>query len=719
MQAEPGQTFLHYRLIEKIGEGGMGEVWRGEDANLAREIAIKILAADFKEDTARLAMFETEAKAVAALSHPNIVTIHSIEEAAGRRFITMELVRGTTLNEIIPSHGLPLKQFYRLAIPISDAISAAHEHGVTHGDLKPNNVMLGEDDTIKILDFGLARFRHPPSVEDPSELTTAPPSLDGRFAGTLAYMSPEQIEGKPVDHRSDIFSLGVFFYEMATGRLPFRGESFAELLASILKDTPAPLTGLKSELPRHLDRVIRRCLEKNPSRRVQTALDLRNELQLLQREADPSGDESAPSVAVLPFADLSPEKDQEYFCDGIAEEIINALTRIENLRVASRTSSFRFKRTEMSSRELGDRLGVGNLLEGSVRKAGDKIRISVELVNAADGCQRWAERYDRELKDIFAIQDEIAQHTVEALQITLSPKERRAIRQVATSNVQAYDYYLRGRDFFFQYRTRGIEFALQMFSKAIELDPSYALAYAGIADCCSFLYMNVERIDANRVRADAVSRKALALDPELAEAHTARGVALSLDGRHDAAEQSFEAAIRLNPKLFDAHYFYARDCYTRGNPEKAIRLYEQASAIRPDDYQSILLAGQIYADLGREEKSRAARLRGVKAVEERLDLNPDDVRALYLGANGLVVLGQREKGLAWAKRAMEIEPNEPMLLYNLACIYSLASEYDEAIDCLEKAIDGGFAHRPWLEKDSNLDPLRVDPRFQAMIKKMA
>jgi serine/threonine protein kinase/Flp pilus assembly protein TadD len=709
---------LHYRLIEKIGEGGMGEVWRAEDTKLAREIAIKILASDFEEDPARLAMFETEAKAVAALSHPNIVTIHSIDEAAGRRFITMELVRGATLKEIIPSDGLPLKRFYRLAIPISDAISAAHERGVTHGDLKPSNVILGEDDTIKILDFGLARFKQPMSANDPSEITTAPLGLEGRFAGTPAYMSPEQIEGKQTDHRSDIFTLGILFYEMATGQLPFLGESFAELLASILKDTPAPLTGLKCELPRHLDRIIRRCLDKDPSRRVQTTLDLRNELQLLQREADPSQIESAPSVAVIPFADLSPEKDQEYFCVGIAEEIINALMRIENLRVASRTSSFRFKPTEMSSRELGDRLGVRNLLEGSIRKAGDKIRISVELVSTADGYQSWAESYDRELKDIFAIQDDIAQRTVEALQVTLSPKERRAIRQVATTNVQAYDYYLRGREFFFQYRTRGIEFALQMFSKAIELDPSYALAHAGIADCCSFLYMNVERIDANRVRADAASRKALALDPELAEAHTARGVALSLDGRHDAAEQSFESALRLNPKLFDAHYFYARDCYTNGNTEKAIRLYEQASALCPDDYQSPLFIGQIYADLGREEKSRAARLRGVKAAEERLDLNPDDVRALYLGANGLVALGQREKGLAWAKRAMEIEPNEPMLLYNLACIYSLADEYDAAIDCLEKAIDGGFAHRPWLEKDSNLDPLRDDPRFQSMVKKM-
>ncbi|MCK5713061.1 MAG: protein kinase, partial [Hyphomicrobiaceae bacterium] len=358
------------------------------------------------------------------LNHPNIVTIHSIEEAAGRRFITMELGRGTTLNEIIPSDGLPLKQFYRLAIPISDAISAAHELGVTHGDLKPNNVILGEDHTIKILDFGLARFKQPPSAKDPSELTTAPPSLEGRFAGTMAYMSPEQIEGKPVDHRSDIFTLGILFYEMATGWLPFRGESFAELLASILKDTPAPLTGLKSELPRHLDRVIRRCLEKDPSRRVQTTLDLRNELQLLQREADPSGIESAPSVAVLPFADLSPEKDQEYFCDGIAEDILNDLTSIEGLHVVARTSSFAFKGENRDIREIGMKLEAHTIVEGSVRKAGKRLRITTQIVNVADGYHLWSERYDRELEDVFAIQEEIAKNIVRALKIKLSKREK-------------------------------------------------------------------------------------------------------------------------------------------------------------------------------------------------------------------------------------------------------------------------------------------------------
>jgi tetratricopeptide (TPR) repeat protein len=237
-----------------------------------------------------------------------------------------------------------------------------------------------------------------------------------------------------------------------------------------------------------------------------------------------------------------------------------------------------------------------------------------------------------------------------------------------------------------------------------------------MADCGSFLFLNIERTEPNRVQADAASRKALALDPDLAEAHAARGVALSLSGRHDAAEQSFETAIRLNPKLFDGHYFYARDCFARGQTEKAIRLYEQAYEVRPDDYQSPLLVAQVYEDLGRADEARGARLRGVKAVEERLDLNPDDVRALYMGANGLVALGEHERGLAWARRALELEPEEPMLLYNLACIYSLAGELTEALECLERAIQGGFAHKMWLEQDSNLDPLRDEPRFRALRK---
>lgn len=692
----------------------MGVVWRALDTKLDREIALKVLSTKLEKDPQRLKMFETEAKAVATLNHPNIVTIHSIEEFEGRRFITMELLRGLTLSELIPPEGLSLNKFFELAIPITDAINAAHESGVTHGDLKPSNVMVSDEGPLKILDFGLARFRKPAPTTSPAEAITETMEINGSFTGTMAYMSPEAIQGEQPNHLSDIFTLGIIFYEMVAGMCPFKGGTIAEVIAAILKDTPRPVTQINTHIPRHLDRIIGRCLEKNPQRRMQTTRDLRNELEGLQREDHSAGDTAIPSIAVLPFADLSPEKDQDHFCEGIAEEMINALTKIHNLRVLSRTSSFKFKGAAMDSREMGDRLGVNNLLDGSVRKSGDRLRISVELINVADGYQRWSERYDRELKDVFAIQDEIAAGTVKALQVTLSPKERRAIKQVATTNVQAYDYYLRGRKFFFQYRRRGIEFALQMLSRAIELDSSYAIAYAGIADCCSFLYMNIERNEANRERADVASAKALELDPEQAETHTSRGVALSLFERYDESEQAFETALRLNPALFDAHYFYARDCFAQGKFEKAIDLYAQASELRPDDYQSPLLVSQIHADLGDEDKARSARQRGVKVVEERLDLNPDDVRALYLGANGLVALGEREKGLAWAGRALELEPDEPMLLYNLACIYSLAEEVEDAIDCLERAIERGFTHKLWIEKDSNLDILRDNVRFQAL-----
>jgi non-specific serine/threonine protein kinase len=719
MPIEPGQALSHYRLVEMIGEGGMSVVWKAVDTKLDREVAVKILSGNYEQDPERLALFQSEAKIVAALNHPNIVTIHSIEEDEGLRFITMELVSGRSLDVVIASDGLPLKRFFELAIPMSDALSAAHEKGVTHGDLKPSNVMVSDDGLVKILDFGLARIRKVPEEQaDSSDATTVTLDLDGRFAGTMAYMSPEQIQTRSLDHRSDIFTLGIIFYEMATGRRPFAGESSPALLASILKDVQVPALQIKTELPRHLDRILNRCLEKEPRHRVQTALDLCNELRALERESRSGRREGVRSIAVLPFTDLSPEKDQDHFCEGTAEEIINSLTKIKDLRVAARTSSFPFKGAVMDSRELGDRLGVGTLLNGSVRKAGDRLRISVELINVADGYRLWSERYDRELKDIFAIQDEIAQNIADALEVTLSPVERRAIKQVATTNVEAYDYYLRGRKFFGQYRRKGIQFAMQMFSRAIELDPAYALAYAGMADCASFLYLNIDRHESHRAQADAASKKALELDPELAEAHTSRGVALSLLGRHEKAEQAFEDSIRLNPKLFDAHYFYARDRFTRGESDRAIALYEKAASISPEDYQSLLLVAQIYDDLEREEDAAGARRRGVRRAEARLDLNPDDLRALYMGANGLVALGEREKGLSWARRAMEIEPDEPMLLYNLACIYALAGESETALSCLEKAIDRGFAHKMWLEKDSNLDSLRDDARFSALVDRL-
>jgi non-specific serine/threonine protein kinase len=720
MSVEVGHCLSHYRLIEKIGEGGMGEVWKAVDTSLEREVALKFLPESLEEDPVRLSRFEREAKAIAALNHPNIVTVHSIEREGSRRFITMELVPGQTLGRLVGGRGLPPKRWLEIAIPLVSGVGAAHERGIAHRDLKPGNVMLTPDDRVKVFDFGLARpcpRLDKPQDRDPETVTTEL-TLEGAILGTLDYMSPEQIQGKAADYRSDVFSLGVILYEMATGRRPFRGETMADVIASILKDRSQPATELNPELPREFDRVIGRCLERDPARRYASAIELLARLQELEQGVGSRRRESVPSIAVLPLTDMSVEKDQDYFCEGLAEETINALTRIRGLRVVSRTSSFQFKDAALDSREIGDRLGVGTLLEGSVRKAGNRLRVTAELIDVADGCHLWSERYDREMEDVFAIQDEIAHNIVKALELELSPRERRAIKQVATADPQAFDYYLRGRKFFYQYRRRGIEFALQMFSRAIEQDPAYALAYAGIADCCAFLYMNVDRNEKNRDRADVASLKALELDPDSSEGRTARGVVLSLMERHDEAEEQFETALRLSPTLFEAHYFYARDSFTQGKFDKAVRLYEEAFRVRPEDYQAPLLVAQVYEDLGRADEARAARERGTTAAARRLDLNPDDVRALYMGANGLVALGERERGLEWARRAQELEPDEPMLLYNLACIFSLAGEVEEAIGCLERAIEGGFAHTAWVEKDSNLDPLRDDARFHAVMAKL-
>lgn len=429
--------------------------------------------------------------------------------------------------------------------------------------------------------------------------------------------------------------------------------------------------------------------------------------------------DSRGSIAVLPFLDMSSAKDQEYFCDGIAEEIINNLVRIRGLRVTSRTSSFAFKSKLQDIREIGKKLGVANVLEGSVRKEGNQIRVTVQLIKTEDACHLWSERYDRELKDIFAIQDEIARSIAATLKIALTPRESSAIGKAPTTDLEAYDYYLRGKLFFYQYKRKGIEFALKMFTQAIDLDPAFVRAYAGIADCCSFLFLYAGNHENHREQADAMSLEALKLDPDSAEAHAARGVACALKTEYACAEEEFETAIQIDPMLFEAYYFYARVCFAKGELAKTIQMYEKAIEVNPQDYQAPLLAAQIYEDLGQKEKAKESRLLGIRAAQSKLKMNPDDTRALYMGANGLVGLGEYDRGLDWAEQALAIDPDEPMVLYNVACIQSMAKKYTDALDSLEKAVRSGLTQKNWLEHDSNLDPLRKSPRYKKLIKQLS
>jgi serine/threonine protein kinase/Tfp pilus assembly protein PilF len=719
-----GRTLSRYRIESKLGEGGMGAVYLATDTSLDRKVALKVLSDALASNPEHLERFEREAKAIAAIEHPNIVTIYSVEEADGLRFLTMGYVEGQTLDKIIPTTGMRTEELLRTAKPLVEALVAAHGRGITHRDLKPANVMVTPEGGVKVLDFGLAKLRPETEGEEAEEAATQALTQQGQIMGTVPYMSPEQVQGRTADHRSDLFSLGIILYEMATGSRPFQGESSADTISAILRDTPDSVTDLRVEIPAQLSRVIGRCLEKEVQRRYQSAADLKADLDQLERHPAPGAaavrKDKAPSMAVLPFADMSPHKDQDYFCEGIAEELINGLARIENLRVASRTSSFQVAASGLDIREIGKQLGVSTVLEGSVRKAGEQLRITAQLVNVEDGYRLWTDRYDRAMKDVFAIQDEIAESIVDALRVTLSPKERRAMQQVATRNVEAYDFYLKGRKFFYQMTSRATEFSRQMYQRAIEIDPQYALAYAGIADCHSFLYTYSDARQENLDGAAEASLKALELDPASAEAHASRGLALSVGGKHEEAEEEFKAAIALDQKLFEAHYFYGRDCLARGQYAMAAQLFEQASAVRPEDYQAPMFLSQALNGMGTPREQRHYLLRQVLTnVEKHIRLNPDDPRALYLGAASCVELGEVEKGLRWARRALATDPDEPNVLYNVACTLAKAGEAEESVGLLEKAVAKGFGYKAWLENDSDFDQIREHPRFAALLDSMS
>jgi adenylate cyclase len=423
------------------------------------------------------------------------------------------------------------------------------------------------------------------------------------------------------------------------------------------------------------------------------------------------------SIAVLPFANWSSDPENEFFSDGVSEELINLLTKLPQLRVSARTSSFAFKNKEVNVRTIARELGVKTVLEGSVRRAGKRIRITAQLIDAEDGFHLWSETFDRELEDIFAVQDEIARSIVDALEITLSPKEERVIEQVPTTDVKAYDCYLRGRIFLHDQRG-GVKPALKMFQQAIEIDPAYALAHAGLADASSVLYTWYDKDTAHLERADAASLRALELDPELAEAHAARAHVLALTDHYDEAREEFETAIRLDPTFYEAYYHYGRAALMHGRFEKSAQMFEKAFAVRPDDYQAPLLVTQVYRSLGKEPEVREAYERGVRLVEKYLKLNPVDQRALVLGANALWLVGQPERALEWGNRALALDPENPSVLYNLGCFYSIAGASKKALDCLEKSAEVGTISKEWVEHDSDLDPIRAEPRFQALLEKL-
>jgi serine/threonine protein kinase/tetratricopeptide (TPR) repeat protein len=653
-----GRQLGSYMVLSLLGAGSMGEVYRARDTKLGRDVAIKILPSAFTTDPDRLARFRREAQAVAALNHPHIVTIFSIDEHDDVPFMTMEFIEGRTLDQGIPKGGLSLARLFDIAMALADALAAAHQKHIIHRDLKPTNVMVTNDGHVKVLDFGLAR-----AVEaDRHDIAEIGLTQTGIIVGTMPYMSPEQIEGQSLDQRTDLFSLGVVLYELATGQRPFRAQSSPALLSSILKDRPEPVGNRRSDIPGDVSRLIDRCLEKNPRDRIQTANELLVELKA-QRRAWESGaggpiqpaapasssrpTERMASIAVLAFADLSAAKDQDWFCDGIAEEILNALTPLKGLRVAARTSAFSFKGKSDDLQTIGQKLNVTTVLEGSVRRAGDRVRITVQLSDVQNGYQLWSERYDRELKDIFDVQDEIAKAIVERLRVTLAGgKDDRLVEQ-ATTNIEAYQLYLKGRALVDR-RGASVPIGLGLLRKAVELDPGYSLAWAGVADALTVLaYSGAMRGSETKEQAMAAARRSIELDPASATAHTALACAsLWYENNRTMAKQEFERALELNPS-----YGMGRCWYANFYLNWALGDFEH----------------------------------GIAEARRALDSDPLSAYLTMTLGVSLFTAGRLDEAIDTCRRAIELDSESFVSRWALGIALGLAARFEEAVSALETA----------------------------------
>src|ERR1700693_5268807 len=640
-----------YEILSPLGAGGMGEVYRARDSRWDRDVAVKVLPESLLADGDALARFEREAKAVAALSHPNILAIHDFGRGVGIASAVMELLEGETLRDRLDAGALPVRKALDYALQIAQGLAAAHDRGIVHRDLKPQNVFLTRDGLVKILDFGLARSL--PESRTTTEDETKPGSdpsatLPGIVLGTVGYMSPEQVRGRRADHRSDIFSFGVILYEMLSGERAFRKDSQIETMMAILQEEPPQLSRAGKGVPPELEELVEHCLENSPEERFQSARDLTFALRVAEREAgaaSPAGEASQASIAVLPLRNMSADPGNEYFSDGMTEEIINALTKIEALRVASRTSAFAFKGKDEDVRRIGAALGVQTVLEGSVRRFGKKIRVAAQLINVADGYHLWSERYDREMEDVFAVQDEIARAIAGMLKIRLLPAEAASLAARGAEDIEAYNDYLKGR---YHFNRREAPEAIAEFERALARDPRYTSAHTGLADAYRIygFYGGIPTLDAFD-RARLAAEKARELDPDSADVHVSLALVEHYFGWDlDEEEAQLRQAIRLAPRSAAAYSWLGLKLALTHRPAEALEMARRATELEP---------------LSANAQTHVA---GVFYAEPRV-----------------------EEAVAEFRRALHIDPNAPYPLWGIALPYEALGRHGEAVATLEKAVE--------------------------------
>lgn len=778
-----GTTISHYEILEKLGEGGMGLVFKARDTQLGRFVAVKVLIAGPAESADHRARFIQEARAASSLNHPNIITIHDIVTIDEGQCIVMEFVRGKTLADVIETTRMPVVDCLKLAIQIADALSAAHNIGIVHRDLKPANVMVTPEGLAKVLDFGLAKL----AEEEPQDalgaafgasdttvsiqMNSRPKTAEGAIIGTVAYMSPEQAQGLRVDARSDIFSFGAVLYEMFTGERAFKGTSGLATLTAVLRDNPQEFSKSSADAPAEVQDLVMRCLRKDPDQRFQSMRDVKNELETIyfasrsgvmqmvsgEWKRPAAAARATPSIAVLPFLNLSSDKENEYFSDGLAEEIINALTKLENLRVTARTSAFAFRGAQQNIAEIGEKLHVSSVLEGSVRKAGNRVRISVQLIEVGEGNNLWSERYDREMTDVFEIQDEISQAIVSNLKVKLASQSGSGVDAAQpvkplvkryTENLDAYNLYLKGRFELYKMTGEGLENSRKMFDEAIRLDPNYALAYDGLAYAWYLEgFMGFRAPKEAMPKAKTAVRRAIELDESVAEAHATLGVILALyDWDWAGAERELVRSIELNgasPVCRDGYAFYflrpvgrteeaisetqqalsldplsilfrvhlAFLFYLQNKYEHSIAQFRKVLEMNPQYYLAHAMMGNVYSLAGQFDEALASYARAREA-----DANSKFIDSLE--AMTLAMAGRRQEAIALLDKITQRAASGYISPVSIAYVHTALGDADQAFENLDRAVQDRDPNLLGLKSNPIFDPVRTDPRYHAILRKM-
>jgi len=780
-----GKVLSHYRILEEIGRGGMGVVYRAHDEALRRDVAVKVLPSSFATDPDRLRRFEQEARAAGALNHPNILAIYDFGEHEGSPYVVSELLEGKTLREQMGGRAMPVRKTVDYGIQIARGLSAAHEKRIVHRDLKPENIFVTGDGRVKILDFGIAKLLGPEEVRvDDGRTATQSPTEAGVLLGTTGYMSPEQVRGAPVDQRSDLFSLGTVLYEMLSGRRAFGGATPADTMSAILSYDPPSLSALREDIPPDLDRTIRRCLDKSTRERFQTAWDLASDLERLAEIKPPRmrahshrwrlpaavgvalllglaalsdvgglrtrllpGGHASPirSLAVLPLVNFSHNPDQEYFADGMTEQLITTLAQIGTLRVISRTSVMRFKGTALSLPEVGRKLGVYAIVEGSVQRSGDRVRITAQLIRAASDEHMWAQSYERDLRDALALQAEVAGAIAREVQAQLTPRQQQEVASPRTVSPRGYELYLRGLDAYRRWDKRSEQAALEFLNQAIQEDSTYAPAWATIG----LVYLvdpgRFGTHDEDVARARQALDRALALDPGLGLAHAVKGeIEYQQDWNWAAAERDLKRAIELSPSLFEAHHSYSHLLMNMGRVEESLEQSRSALALDPLNTAATLHMGWHYLYAGQFDRAipeyeatlrldpsyaaAYAQLTWVYAQTRRFDeataaLNKygeltGSSDTLAMGAALAAMRGRTVEALKMLSVLIDRANREQGRAYDVATIYALLGRKDDAFHWLDRAFKKREESLLELKVDPFLEGLRSDPRFAVLLRRI-